>query len=63
MKKRYLVQQLGCMCCGVSTYFIANVATRKEAEKIKDEHPSTWETEGGDGTVVIWDLNLLKNIL
>lgn len=35
MKKRYLVQQLGCMCCGVSTYFIANVATKKRSRENK----------------------------
>ena len=57
MKKRYLVVQIGCIECGVSSYPIAFVDTMEEAEKIKDEHPDTWDTEGGEGYVVIWDLN------
>ena len=56
MKKRYLVVQIGCMECGVSSYPIAVVSTKKEAKKIKENHPSTWDTEGGDGYVTIWDL-------
>ena len=60
MKNRYLVVQIGCLECGVSSFPIALVNTRKEAEKIRENHPSTWDTEGGDGYADVWDLNELK---
>ena len=31
--------------------------TLEEAQNIKEAHPSTWESEGGDGYVAIWVIN------
>ena len=54
--KGFLVYQVGCIECGVSSYPIKVVETIEEAEDIADKHPSTWDTEGGDGFVTIIDL-------
>ena len=56
----YLVMQIGCIECGVSSYAIAKTETLEEAEKIRDNHPSTWDTEGGDGYVMIINIDTLK---
>lgn len=53
----YLVYQVGCIECGVSSYPIKVCASLEEAKVVKASHPSTWESEGGDGYVTIIDLN------
>lgn len=53
---RYLVMQIGCIECRVSSYPIRICETIEEAEKIRENHPDTWESEGGDGYVEIIDL-------
>ena len=52
--KKYMVVQIGCIECGVSSYPIGIYDTLEEAQNIKEAHPSTWESEGGDGYVEIW---------
>jgi len=52
----YLVYQVGCIECGVSSYPIKVCATIEEAEQVRKSHPDTWETEGGDGYVTIINL-------
>lgn len=53
----FLVYQVGCIECGVSSYPIALCKTKEEAQSIKDRYPSTWYTEGGDGFIDIIDLH------
>lgn len=53
---KFLVMQIGCIECGVSTYPIKIVAAYEEAVEIAKNHPNTWETEGGEGYVLIIDL-------
>ena len=55
--KKYMVVQIGCIECGVSSYPIGIYDTLEEAQNIKEAHPSTWESEGGDGYVSIWVIN------
>ena len=58
---RFLVFQVGCIECGVSSYPIKICDTIEEAEKIKADYPSTWVTEKGDGFIIIIDiLNIEK---
>lgn len=57
---KYLVMQIGCIGCGVSSYAIKTTETLEEAQKIKGDHPSTWESEGGDGYVTIINLETLE---
>ena len=52
----YLVIQIGCIECGVSSYPIKVCEALEEAENVANGHPSTWDTEGGDGYVMIVDL-------
>lgn len=52
----YLVYQVGCIECGVSSYPIKVCSTFQEAKEVADNHPSTWDTEGGEGYVTIIDL-------
>ena len=53
--KKYLVVQVGCIECGVSSYPIGFFETIKEAEEAKKNHPSSWDTEGGESEIYIWD--------
>lgn len=53
----YLVYQVGCIECGVTSYPIKVTETPEEAIKVAKDHPSTWESEGGDGYVTIINLN------
>ena len=53
---KYLVLQVGCIECGVSSYPIKICSTLEEARECKKQHPDTWEAEGGDGFVAIIDL-------
>jgi len=62
LKKHYLVMQIGCMECGVSSYPIKVCKTLDEAMTVATAHPSTWETEDGDGYVQIIDLDACKNV-
>lgn len=58
----YLVYQVGCMECGVSSYPIRVCETLQEAEAVQNNHPSTWDSEGGDGYVTIIDLKTCKAV-
>lgn len=60
MSARYLVYQIGCIECGVSSYPIKMCQTAEEAKAVAKSHPSTWETEGGEGYVTIIDLKECK---
>lgn len=59
---KFLVLQIGCIECGVSSYPIATHKTLDEAKKAADDHPSTWESEGGEGYVVVIDLEQCKRV-
>ena len=59
--KKYMVVQIGCIECGVSSYPIGIYDTLEEARKVKEVHPSTWENEGGDGYVEIWAIDRGEN--
>ena len=52
----YIVYQVGCIECGVSSYPVKCCETLEEAVQAKAEHPSTWDSEGGDGYVTIIDV-------
>lgn len=52
--KKYMVVQIGCIECGVSSYPIGVYDTLEEAEQVKMAHPDTWDSEGGDGYIEIW---------
>lgn len=56
MNKKYLVFQVGCIECGVTSYPVKICDSLEEAKEIAKKHPDTWESEGGDGYVVIIDL-------
>ena len=55
--KKYMVVQIGCIECGVSSYPIGLYDTLEEAKKVRKAHPSTWVSEGGDGYVEIWAID------
>lgn len=59
---KYLVFQVGCIECGVSSYPVAVCETYDEANAVAQEHPSTWESEGGDGYVTVIDLEACKEV-
>ena len=61
--KKYMVVQIGCIECGVSSYPIGIYDTLEEAQKAKEAHPSTWKSEGGDGYVEIWEVNTGENFV
>ena len=50
---KYLVFQIGCIECGVSSFPIKVTKTLEEAKSVASEHPDTWKSEGGDGYVTI----------
>jgi hypothetical protein len=62
MTERYLVFQIGCIECGVSSYPIKTCTTLEDAKSTAAAHPSTWDTEGGDGYVTIIDLQECKTV-
>lgn len=62
MSARYLVYQVGCIECGVPSYPVKACVTLEEAKAVAEAHPSTWETEGGEGFVTIVDLEECKTI-
>ena len=55
--KKYMVVQIGSMECGVSSYTVGIYDTLEEANEAYEKHPSTWDSEGGDGYVSIWVIN------
>ena len=55
--KKYMVVQIGCIECGVSSYPIGIYDTLEEAKKVSEAHPSTWSSEGGPGCTKIWFIN------
>lgn len=59
---RFLVYQVGCIECGVSSYPIKTAETIEEAKAIAKAHPSTWDSEGGDGYVTIIDIETCKEV-
>lgn len=61
-RKGFLVFQVGCIECGVSSYPIQVCDTLEAAKLVKAAHPSTWESEGGDGYVTIIDLDNCNEI-
>lgn len=58
----YLVYQVGCIECGVSSYPIKICETREQAQQVADAHPSTWDSEGGEGYVTIIDLQQCETV-
>ncbi len=62
MTKGYLVFQVGCIECGVSSYPIHVCDSLDVAVQMRDLHPSTWDSEGGDGYVTIIDLDNCKEV-
>ena len=52
--------QIGCIECGVSSYPIKITNSLSGARRIANKHPSTWDSEGGDGYVMIVDLEKCK---
>ncbi len=60
---KYMVVQIGCIECGVSSYPLGVYDTLEEARKVRKAHPSTWESEGGDGYVEIWGVNTGENFV
>jgi hypothetical protein len=59
---KYLVYQVGCIECGVSSYPIKTTETLEDAQEVAKNHPSTWDSEGGDGYVTIIDLENCEKI-
>jgi hypothetical protein len=59
---RYLVYQVGCIECGVSSYPIKWVESLDEAITIAKAHPDTWVSEGGDGYITVIDLANCKEV-
>lgn len=55
--KRYIVVQIGCIKCGVSSYQVGIYDTLEEAQNAKEAHPSTWKSKGGNGYVAILVIN------
>ena len=58
----FLVYQVGCIECSVTSYPIKVCETLEEAETVAKQHPSTWESEGGEGFVTIIDLETCKSV-
>lgn len=57
---KYLVYQVGCIECGVSSYPVKVCENLSDAKEVAENHPSTWKTEGGDGFVQIVDLEFCE---
>jgi hypothetical protein len=47
----------------VSSYPIKACVTLEDAQAVAKAHPSTWETEGGEGYVTIIDLEECKTVV
>ena len=61
VNKKYMVVQIGCIECGVSSYPIGIYNTLKKAKKVRKAHPNTWDSEGGQGYTEIWMVNTGNN--
>ena len=59
--KKYMVVQIGCIECGVSSYPVGIYNTLKKAKKVRKAHPNTWVSEGGQGYTEIWMVNTGNN--
>ena len=59
--KKYMVVQIGCIECGVSSYPIGIYNTLKKAKKVRKAHPNTWDSESGQGYTEIWMVNTGNN--
>ena len=59
--KKYMIVQIGCIECGVSSYPIGIYNTLKKAKKVRKAHPNTWDSEGGQGYTEIWMVNTGNN--
>lgn len=57
---KYLVYQVGCIECGVSSYAVSKHDKLEDAVEAAKAHPSTWDSEGGDGYVSVINLDTLK---
>ena len=51
--KKYMVVQIGCIECKISSYPIKVYDTLEEAEEVR----STWDNINGHGYVEIWFIN------
>ena len=51
--KKYMVVQIGCIECGVSSYPVGVYDTLEDAEKAY----RAWDVEGGHGYAEIWVIN------
>jgi hypothetical protein len=60
--RNYLVYQVGCIECGVTSYPIRICETFDDAKAIAAAHPSTWESEGGEGYVTIINLETCETV-
>ena len=58
----FLVYQVGCIECGVSSYPIKVCDSLEEAQEVWGNHPSTWDSEGGEGFVTIIDLDSCEEV-
>ncbi len=61
-KFRYLIYQVGCIECGVSSFPVKCAETLDEAIAIARAHPDTWDSEGGDGFITVIDLANCKEV-
>ena len=59
---KYLVFQVGCIECGVSSHPIQTTDTLEEAKEIAMAQFSTWDIEGGEGYMVVIDLETCTNV-
>lgn len=53
---KYLVLQIGCIECGVSSYPVAWCSTYEEAKRKREEYPSMCESECCEGFSDIWKI-------
>ena len=61
--KKYMVVQIGCIECGVSSYPVGIYNTLKKAKKVRKAHPNTQVSEGGQGYTEIWAVNTGENFV
>ena len=59
---KYLLFQVGCIECGVSSFPVSIHESLEDAKAAQERHPSTWETEGGDGYSLIIDIENCKEV-
>lgn len=59
---KYLVVQIGCIECHVSSYAVSSHNDKHEAIEAAKNHPSTWDSEGGDGYTTVFCTDTLEEI-